>query len=542
MAMLRYGHAAVSTPIVAPEKWIDKKVPVGRVKVAKSVIARYDPSMWLLSHVTIIASVDVDLADPKDKKSNYLIIPEHSQFVNNNGDCWERNLLKATYKTFLNADNYCEHVQIPELSKGKVIDVALREVPIAKGPDGKDITTLYVDILIATNKSHVDLIDKIKTGEYNATSMGCLIAYSQCSQCGNIAADEPQLCQHVRYYKNNFFHDQNGIRRIIAELCGRAEDPDSCKFIDASWVRKPAFEGAVLRNIVEPGDDISEKIQTAIAVPSFQPQPGMMLRAAAQEASTLMREIRAADEGDEVESPEADPPKDDTDFPPPGEEADDPLSVDQPGKEETQEEAPSEVGLGLGETPTGDQEGQKQELEIQEPAEDATVKEVEDMMTKHILNKIRRKLLKEEVNERTKPEERPTESEEEERESIVREASVNTLIKKAKECKNPKLINGLMILSNLKNWSDFNKYGYNRNDALAVLSFVDQNLSKNPVDIDTVRVLSRIKTANINPQNLFTEIIVETGKKPNPVQGRKILKWANILSILEKRKKSLIIY
>lgn len=531
MAMLRYGHAAVSTPIVAPGKWLDKKVPAGRVKVARSMIARYDPSKWLLSHVTIIASVDVDLANPKDPKSNYLIIPEHSQFVNNNGDCWERNLLKSTYKTFLNADNYVEHVQIPELSKGKVIDVALREVPVAKGIDGKDITTLYVDILIATNRAHSDLIDKIKTGEYNATSMGCLIAYSQCSQCGNIAADEPQLCHHVRYYKNNFFHDQNGIRRIIAELCGRAEDPDSCKFVDASWVRKPAFGGAVLRNIVEPGEDVSEKIQTAIAVPSFQPQPGMMLRAASEAASTLMREIKAQEEGGEGGGEgggEAAPPGDDTDFPPAGDTADAPLDLDQPGAEGDQAAAPSpDQGGAEGEAAP--------EPQIQEPEEDATVKEVEDMMTKHILNKIRRKLLKDEVKERTKEGDRPTEMSNESRESLVREASNNVqrILKAAKEQGNPKLVNGLMILSNLNDWKAFRKYGYSRDDVLALLSFSDQALSDSPIGMDMVKAMSRIKTAGVHPQRLFTELIIETGCKPSALQGKKLLKWAKILSAFE---------
>jgi len=285
--MLRFGHAALATAIVDPFKWVDKKVPAGRVKIARNVIAKYDPSKWLLSHVSIIASVDTELADAKDKKSNYLIKPEYSLFVNNNGDCWERDLLKATYKTFLGADNYVEHVQIPELSKGKVIDVALREVPIGKDVEGKDLTTLYVDILIATNKNHSDLIEKIKNGTYNATSMGCLIAYSQCSQCGNVAEDEAKLCKHVRYFKNNYFMDKNGVKRIIAELCGRAEDPESCKFIDASWVRKPAFGGALLRNLVEPSDvsDVSEKITRAVARPSFQPQQGMLLRAASQAAA-----------------------------------------------------------------------------------------------------------------------------------------------------------------------------------------------------------------------------------------------------------------
>lgn len=533
MAMVKYGHAAVSTPIVSPDKWIDKKTPAGRVKVARKVIARYDPSKWLLSHVTIVASVDTELANPKDPKSNYFIRPEHSQFVNNNGDCWERNLLKATYKSFLNADNFIEHIQIPELSKGKVIDVALREVPIGKSTDGIDLTTLYVDILIATNRIHTQLIHDIISGNYNAVSMGCLIAYSICSRCGNVAADEPQLCQHVKYYKNNYFHDPSGIRRIIAELCGKADDPDSNEFVDASWVKKPAFGGAVLRNLVEPGEDVAEKIQTAISVPSFQPQPGMMLRAASEAASTLMREINAQEES---EDKGAEPPKDDTDFPPPGDEAGggSALGIDQPGKEDTGgggEEAPGE---GLGEAPGGEEALKEKEPEIQEPQEDANVKEVEEMMTKHILNKIRRKLLKEEVKERAKPEDRPVRSETEEHGSLVREAAdTRRLLKIAKQSNNKKLINGLMILSNLNDWRDFKKYGYNRNDVLGLMAFIDQNISDHPLNMETIKTLSNIRTANLSPQNFFTELIVETGNKPDVLHAKRLLKWAKILSVFE---------
>lgn len=941
MAMLRYGNAALSTPIVAPDKWVDKKVPAGRVKIARSMIARYDPSLWLLSHVTIIASVDTEFADKNDPKSNYLIIPEHSQFVNNNGDCWERNLLKATYKSFLNADNFCfaagtrvlmsdgtykaietisegdrvidrtgnvgvvkktfvhetdelvevqsrgilsrslfvtpnhpfwvysarptcpktgrpnnfeasrdfcllgdwkgfavgvhrhkgeefptgleadwknsgdldksrdflthpvsnieieqddinnnraeligwflaegyymqtnhssedesgvafslgldeidignrlisllkeefghlfrvdckprgyelqnssyviyvsnktvadffkrwcgkyawskklaeeamwlpkhqqalilkhclngdgcgkvesrgyslelksrdliqqllwlswrlelspvyretgvlprysectlvdgfevfvdpktgkksrpgyllrystrdskkindklcvndemmskraskrithvfshedkdyilekidkvdpkeikckvynievegdnsyiaegvvvhncEHVQIPELSKGKVIDVALREVSVGKDAYGKDLTTLYVDILIATNRAHSLLIHQITSGEYNSVSMGCLIAYSQCSKCGNIAADEPELCQDIRYYKHNYFHDRNGIKRIIAELCGRAEDPDSCKFVDASWVRKPAFGGAVLRNIIEPGEDVSEKIRAAILVPSFEAKPGMLLRAASEAASTLVREIKAQ-EGEET--PE--PPKDDTDFPSTGDEKE--LALDQPAEDTGTE--PESMGLG-GESP--EEKAPEEEPQVQEPEDDASVKEVEDMMTKHILNKIRRKLLKEEVKQRAKQEDRPLESELDERESLVREANYKKLITAASQIKNHRLVNGYMLMSNLKDWESIKKYGYTRKDALALLSFFDSTLSDTPVSEEISRALSVIKTAGKTPEDIFTELIVETGVKPTPVIGRKILKWASILSKFE---------
>ena len=176
MAMLRYGAAALVTPIVDPFKWVEKKVPAGRIKVARTVIAKYDPGKWILSHATIMASVDVELADPKEKKSDYYIRPEHSVYVNNNGDAWERELLKGTYKTFLGADNFLEHCQLAALSKGKVIDVALREVPIGKDPEGKELTTLYVDILLATSREHEDLVEKIKNGEYSTLSMGCGVA------------------------------------------------------------------------------------------------------------------------------------------------------------------------------------------------------------------------------------------------------------------------------------------------------------------------------------------------------------------------------
>jgi hypothetical protein len=546
MSMLRFGHAALVTPIVDPFKWVDKKVPANRVKVARTVIAKYDPSKWLLSHATIMASVDVEFADPKDKKSNYLIKPQYSIFVNNNGDSWERELLRATYKTFLGADNYVEHIQIPELSKGKIIDVALREVPIGKDVDGKDLTTLYVDILIATSKTHVDLIEKIKDGTYNATSMGCLIAYSQCTQCGNIAEDEPKLCKHVRYFKNNFFIDKSGVKRIIAELCGRAEDSGSCKFIDGSWVRKPAFGGALLRNLVEPTEDISEKLNKAMAVPSFQAQPGMLLRAASMSAAALVNEIEAQDEPKAETKAPAEPKEpagDDTDFPA-APEGDAPLKLDEPAPEgEAPAEAPApEAPAAEAPAPGGapGAEAPAPEPQPQEPAEDATVKEVEELFTKNILNKIRRKLLKDEAKQKTPPNEKPIGTEST-NDNLIKQSSVinadlalpglirNEILKLAKSTGNEKLINGLMILSNLKNWDNFKKYGYTKKDVLGLLYFIDKNASEEPVGNDAVLALSKIKTANCTPQSFFTEIIIETGRQPSVKEARKLLKWAKIL-------------
>jgi len=556
MAMLKTGNAIVTTPIVDPGKWLDKKTPASRVKVAQDKIAAFDPAKWLLSHVSIIASVDTELADPNDKKSNYLITPEYSMFVNNNGDSWERNLLKSCYSSFLGADNYVEHVQIPELSKGKVIDVALREVPFTKR-DGKDLTTLYVDILIATNRTHSDLIEKITSGEYNATSMGCLIKYSQCSQCGNIAEDDSQACQHVRFFKNNYFYDPNGVKRIIAELCGRAEEPDSCKFIDASWVRKPAFEGAVLRNILDiAGDnqDVSEKLNKAVNIPSFIPQEGMLLRAASDAASDLVRKVNAAEDDAPAEGggDAPAPPADDTDFPEPSGGETPPLTEDTPPAEgegeppaEGEGEPPAEGGGDSssadpmadpgGAEPGADQGGAVPAPEIQEPIDDATTKEVKDMLKKQVLNQIRKELLQEEA----KGQERPVGLENEVNNSLIREASRKTSYEKnvkrlmsaaEKYPNNERIVNGIHILSNLKDWGKIRKYGYSRDDVLGLLFHVDKTMSNQPVGLDTVKALSKIRLASGNLKGFFTELIIETGRKPTAQEAKKLAGWGKILS------------
>jgi hypothetical protein len=432
----------------------------------------------------------------------------------------------------------CEHVQIPELSKGKVIDVALREVPIGKDRDGKDLTTLYVDILIATNKEHIDLIEKIKDGSYGATSMGCLIAYSFCSQCGNKAEDETKLCKHVKYFKNNYFIDKDGIRRIVAELCGSADDPDSCKFIDASWVKKPAFGGAVIRNLVEPSEDVAEKLTKYIGMPSFQPQPGMLLRAASDAAAALVNEIEAQDEAPKAgtpkkEAPKSDPvtpPADDTDFPATPGGGDTPLKLDEPAPDvppgtDTPLPAAPAGGAAPGEAPAP-------EPQIEEPAEDATVSEVEQMMTKNILNKIRRKLLKDELKQKTPPSEKPIDTESTNSSMIKDAAEKDMLIKIAKETGNERLVNGIMILSNIKDWKNFKKYGYTKEDVLGLLYFIDKNATSTSVKPDAVMALSRMKSAKSDPQSFFTELIIEIGRKPGIKEAKKLIKWAKVLSEL----------
>lgn len=278
---------------------------------AKIVLQEYEPKEFLLSHCTIIASVDseksnaplgkhvVDGFQIERKYADWLITPETSKYVNNNNDAWERKLLLACFRTFIGGENYVEHIQIPEMSKGKIIDAAARDIG----------DSIYVDILVATQRKHRSLISAITSGQLQTLSMGCQVEFTVCTKCGNAAYDETQLCNHIRYFKGNDWVDDLGKKRKIAELCGHInEEPGSVKFIEASWVANPAFTGAVLRNVLSPEElaeirSVGEKMQIAFSEPPRVASPDLMQRA----ARSLMAE---QDQGGEP-APKKPAPKDD---------------------------------------------------------------------------------------------------------------------------------------------------------------------------------------------------------------------------------------
>jgi len=210
---------------------------------------------------TIVASVDTD--SPPDVKlgkvreasstrtidrryADFLVKPESSQYVNNNGDSWSRRVLLASYSTFIGGQNFLEHVQVEEKSKGRIIDAVARDI-------GESV---YIDILVATNRKHATLVQDIESGKMGTLSMGCTTDFTLCTKCGHYAVDETDLCDHIRHEKLNTFLDDRGQKRVIAELCGHVdynenpEAPGGVRFIEASWVGVPAFPGAVMRNIM----------------------------------------------------------------------------------------------------------------------------------------------------------------------------------------------------------------------------------------------------------------------------------------------------
>jgi hypothetical protein len=267
MGHLKTANAMVTHPRVTGRGWdgVRRVAASGASTQNLSDQAReilggsLDPDQWLFTHCTIVASVDVDKvagAEPGKIKvgsatvdrryTDYHIKPESSQYVNNNGDSWSRQVLLASYPTFVGGHNFQEHVQVEEKSKGRIIDAVARDIG----------DSVYVDILVATSLKHTGLIADIRSKKMGTLSMGCTTDFTICTKCGHYAVDETDLCDHVKTAKLNTFIDDNSQTRVIAELCGHVDHDETggVHFIEASWVAVPAFTGAVMRNILSTGD------------------------------------------------------------------------------------------------------------------------------------------------------------------------------------------------------------------------------------------------------------------------------------------------
>lgn len=234
-------------------EWRQSTAGSGKIRVARSVEAdwsKYTLDKYLFSHVSIVSSVELE-------SDRHTIKVACNDLINNNGNAWANDVLLATFRTFIGAENYLEHVQVPELSKGKIIDAVARPVKYRDGK-GHVADVWYVDLLVATDRKHRDLISKIESGELNCLSMGCLADYVTCSRCGGVFGDSEQSCSHIENELGRIYFDRKGNSRVVAELCGRyikkngvwVADPESVEFIEASWVEKPAFAGAVINHFI----------------------------------------------------------------------------------------------------------------------------------------------------------------------------------------------------------------------------------------------------------------------------------------------------
>lgn len=396
----------------------------------------------------------------------------------------------------------CEHVQIPELSKGKVVDAVLREIPIGKDKKGDDLTTYYVDILVATEKKHKKLVADIKSGKLNTLSMGCKIKFSICSKCGNRAVDDTEACQHVKYEKNNFFYDNYGTQRKVAELCGYHDDPESVVFIDASWVANPAFTGAVMRNVVDPPSDILAKIEKANKKGNYSIDETDFLKAAFKMAQEPEEKSEPEDTKEEEPAPDESAP----DEPAPDEPAPDEPAPDEPvedqnsvttWKKRIKERLLRELGDEL-----------VRELEEDEPVIDPDLESLDDTLIQPTASAALKQMHKMKKSW-----------------DIYLKKYSSNMDKKTFE----KLKFGTYMLLTSNDLTALSDYGYNRRDFLAVMSFLD-NCFKKPLSLKLKKAIAEIGgLKGLNPSEVTFTLQKLAGKKLNSNELERSIVWLKLM-------------
>lgn len=202
-------------------------------------------SNYILTQSEIIVSVNTEEGNPLYKDTPWYITPDTAQNVNDNGDAWSNQVIANTYKSFRGSYNFYEHNQDIKESKGRVLDSILRKVPLSG-----DRHYYAVEILVATNRKHKNLVSRIESGSLNTLSMGCSAIYTQCSKCGHIVHGANDRCSHLMFQKGEYFYDEHGNKRIIAELCGVSSVPDSVEFEEASFVEVPAWKNAKVHGVI----------------------------------------------------------------------------------------------------------------------------------------------------------------------------------------------------------------------------------------------------------------------------------------------------
>lgn len=128
------------------------------------------PDLRFLDGYVLQMFTNIDAVEYRGPVYNFETEEDHSYIAGgvavHNCDAWDRAVLLKSYPTFIGGHNFVEHVQVEELSKGRIIDAVARDIG----------DSVYVDILIATDRKHADLVHAIESGKMSTLSMGCFLA------------------------------------------------------------------------------------------------------------------------------------------------------------------------------------------------------------------------------------------------------------------------------------------------------------------------------------------------------------------------------
>ncbi|TWF71666.1 DUF7178 family protein [Kitasatospora viridis] len=189
-----------------------------------------------------------------------------SSRCNDNFDEFPAEEIKAAYKTFVGKPVFVNHENSDHRrARGVVIDAALHE---DRNPDGTPDT--WCEVLMEVDARRFPKLAKaILDGDVDRTSMGCDVAYSVCSACGNRATTPAEYCQHIPRSKGQriYRHTASGQRvgELIREVCFGLGF-----FENSLLVEPPADPTAHFLGVDASGLGKAAGLQAEAAAPQFQ--------------------------------------------------------------------------------------------------------------------------------------------------------------------------------------------------------------------------------------------------------------------------------
>ena len=163
----------------------------------------------------------------------YVVVRAISVGTNGNGDHFTYDELKRSYKTFEGKGVFVNH-QSSDVDKkrGRIVEAQFIE-------DGNP-NNAYVKCILEINpEADPGLASNIRCGIVNSVSMGCQVAYSNCSVCNHKAKTTKDYCFHVRSHKGGAYDG----RPVYEENYG-------VEFIEVSFVTTGADSNAKVLQII----------------------------------------------------------------------------------------------------------------------------------------------------------------------------------------------------------------------------------------------------------------------------------------------------
>lgn len=158
-----------------------------------------------------------------DPRPGYLYVRSRaiSSRCNDNFDEFPAEEIAQAYRTFIGKPVFVNHHNANHRrARGVIVDAVLhRDVNHDGSPD------TWVEVLMEVDAVRFPLLaESILRGEIDRTSMGCDVAYSKCSFCGNKAVTPLDYCEHVKRHKGRRIRRRRASGQghddvLVREIC-----------------------------------------------------------------------------------------------------------------------------------------------------------------------------------------------------------------------------------------------------------------------------------------------------------------------------------